>query len=111
MSTPFDEQRDAGLMRVSETPLQQPGQDRIIRRSVVAGPDISGDRRWFADAKTLGRLLEIARSSPMMRVEMSHVGVEVTLYERQDGHRYEVWKLVGCDPRPEPAPPFVTGGR
>jgi hypothetical protein len=73
MSTPFDEQRDAGLMRVSETPLQQPGQDRIIRRSVVAGPDISGDRRWF--------------------------------------DRYEVWKLVGCDPRPEPAPPFVTGGR
>lgn len=92
------------VLRVNKSPMQEPGRDEKLRTATVGGPALEGDRRVFLSADLLGRLLEIARSSPMGRVQVDRAGVQVDLYRRPDGHCYEVWTLIGADPRPEQMP-------
>jgi hypothetical protein len=95
------------VLTVNRSPLQRPGQDTLLRSAVVGGPDKAGDRRVYLSAKLLGTLLEVARASAMQRVVVDRAGVRVDLYADGRGHEYEVWTLVGADPRPEPIPDFV----
>lgn len=92
------------VLAVNGSPLQRPGADALLRTAVVGGPDRAGDRRVYLSSVLLGRLLEVARSSPMGRVQVDRAGVRVDLYRRGDGHEYEVWTLVGADPKPEAVP-------
>lgn len=92
-------------LKVNRSPLQQPGKDTLIRTATVAGPDAGGDRRIFLSADLLGQLLDVARSSLTRRVQVDRAGVRVDLYQRPDGHQYEVWTLIGADPKPEGLPP------
>jgi len=95
------------VLKVNARPLQQPGQDTILRTAVVGGPDKAGDRRVYLSARLLDDLLARARSSPMQRVVVDRAGLRVDLYADARGHEYEVWTLIGADPRPEPVPDFV----
>jgi hypothetical protein len=91
-------------LSVNGSPLQRAGADTLLRTAVVGGPDRPGDRRVYLSSALLGQLLEVARSSPMGRVQVDRAGVRVDLYRRGDGHEYEVWTLVGADPKPEAMP-------
>ena len=90
------------VMKVNERPLQPPGRDTLLRTVVVAGPELAGDRRVFLSVDLLARLLETARSSPVRRVQVDRAGIRVDLYREHGGHQYEVWTLIGADPKPEP---------
>ena len=92
------------VMVVNRSPLQRPGLDTLIRTATTGGPELGGDRRVYLSSQLLGQLLEVARSSSMGRVQVNQAGVRVDLYERPDGHRYEVWTLIGATPEPEPMP-------
>jgi len=101
------------IITVNSRPLQPGTGDTLLRTAVVGGPDKGGDRRMYLSTKLLSHLLEISRSSQMMRVMVDRAGVRVDLYRTPHGHEYEVWTMVGADPRPEPTPAFVsaaTGG-
>lgn len=95
------------VLTVNASPLQRPGADQIVRTAVVGGPNKPGDRRIYLSVATLSQLLDVARSSAMQRVQVDRAGVRVDLYRSDTGHEYEVWSLVGQDPRPETVPDFV----
>ena len=92
------------VMNVNRSPLQTPGKDRLVRTATVGGPGHGGDRRVFLSSDLLGQLLEVSWSSMTRRVQIDRAGLRVDLYEQPNGHRYEVWTLIGADPRPEPLP-------
>lgn len=94
--------------RVNDNPLQLPGTDTCLKSVVIGGPEEPGDRRLFLDVELLGHLMAMARVSGTRRVEVPRVGVRVDLYQQPNGHRYEVWKFIGANPRPEPLPPVVS---
>lgn len=96
------------VMVVNERPLQPPGRDTLERTATVGGPEREGDRRVFLSTRLLGQLLEIARLSPTGRVQVDRAGVRVDLYRSDNGHPYEVWTLIGADPRPEQLPVGFT---
>ena len=91
------------LIESNFNPLQIPGRDRLVSSSTVGGPDMSGDRRVYLSIGMLEELVRIAGQSSMRRAMLVQAGVKVDLYERPDGHRYEVWTLIGRGPMPEPA--------
>ena len=95
------------VLKVNARPLQLPGRDKLLRTSVVGGPETGGDRRMFLSVKLLTELLECARESPVMRAQVNYTGVRVDLYQRPDGHQYEVWTLIGSAPKPERMPGVV----
>lgn len=94
--------------RVNSKPLQRPGADKIVRSTTMLGPDVHGDRSLHLGVETLERLLELARSSPVRQVVIPRCGVQIDLRERPDGHRYEVWRIVGGQPKPEPMSPGMA---
>ena len=95
------------VLKINVSPVQRPGTDRLIRTAVVGGPNKEGDRRVYLSVELLKNLLEIARSSPMRRCEVTRAGVRVDLYLTPNGHQYEVWTLIGANPRPEQVPQFI----
>lgn len=95
------------VMKVNASPLQRPGADKLLRTAVVGGPEKPGDRRIYLSVATLAHLLEVARTSAMQRAIIGHAGVRVDLYATPGGHEYEVWQLVGSQPKPEPVPDLV----
>lgn len=97
------------IISVNENPEQRPGFDRCLRSVVVAGPDVPGDRWAYLSVKLLTECLAIARASATRRARIARVGVRIDLYQRKNGTTYEVWTLVGADPKPEPLPTFLTG--
>lgn len=95
------------ILKVNDRPIQMPGMDQLVRTSVVGGPETSGDRRAFLSAKLLDDLLQRAKTSPTLRVEISRAGVRVDLYKTPSGHQYEVWTLIGANPVPEQLSPAI----
>lgn len=94
-------------LTVNANPLQRPGTDTLLRTSTVGGPDLPGDRRVFLSARLLDDLLQRAKASPTLRVQIDHAGVRVDLYRQPDGHQYEVWTLIGAPPRAESMPAVI----
>ena len=92
---------DKKLIDVNQNPLQTNSQDTLLKSVTVGGPEKEGDRRIYLDKKTLLELVEIAKSSVVQRVQINRAGIQVNLYQRADGHTYEIWKLVGIQPVPE----------
>lgn len=92
------------VLKVNKRPLQPPGRDELLRTAVVAGPEMAGDRRVFLSVDLLTRLLDTARSSATRRVQVDRAGIRVDLYRNASGHQYEVWTLIGADPKPEALP-------
>ena len=93
--------------QVNHSPLQRGNTDTLLRSATLGGPDKPGDRRVYLSSAMLSKLLEIARSSPMGRVQVDGAGVRVDLYEA-GGHQYEVWTLIGGTPKPEPLPDGIA---
>lgn len=89
------------LVSINENPLQTHAQHTVIKKVTLAGPSKEGDRRIYLDKKTLLKLADIASSSLVQRVQINRAGVEVKLFQRPDGHTYEVWTLIGLEPVPE----------
>lgn len=96
------------VLEVNDSPVQRPTRDRLLKSAVVGGPSMPGDRRIYLSRELLGRVLDVARASLMGRALLDHAGVRVDLYERPDGHRYEIWTLIGIGPKPEQVPEFVA---
>jgi hypothetical protein len=94
---------------VNPNPLQRPGRDTLLRRTSIGGLEQPADRWFIADAKTLERLLLLARSSPTGQARIPRCGVQVDLCRRRDGSTYEVWRIIGGEPEPEPLPPGLAG--
>ena len=86
---------------VNRSPLQPGNTDTLLRTATLGGPEKPGDRRVYLSSPMLAKLLDIASSSPMGRVQVDGAGVRVDLYE-SGGHQYEVWTLIGGTPKPEP---------
>lgn len=101
-------ERVTAMPKVNTNPVQRPGGHKLVRSARLGGPAEPGDRRLYLHASHLGRLLDIARSSPTMQVEMRKVGLRVDLYEDEHGHRYEVWAFESVEPRPEQPPDGVA---
>lgn len=95
MSNDADETWRSVRAPVQDVPaLQRPGQSEVLRK--VRFPDDDSrhqDRRVYLDVAQLQKLVDVATSSPMLRVVMH--GVQVELEQRRDasGHVYEVWVL------------------
>lgn len=96
--------------RVNRNPLQAPGQDEKLRRVTVGGPDEPGDRAFYLDTGTLQHLLDVAHSTPTGQVMIPLAGLQVDVCRRRDGSIYEVWRVVGADPRPVPLLPLLRSG-
>lgn len=95
-------------IQVNYSPLQRPGQDRLVRTAVAGGPEHPGDRRMFLSARLLRELLVLAEASPTQRVQVDRAGVRIDLHETARGHAYEVWTFIGGDARPEPMPEVIS---
>lgn len=107
MSTDYNPLDPGNALEVNERPLQSPGLDRRLRTATVAGPEVGGDRRFYLSATLLEMLLDVARSSPTQRVRVDRVGLRVDLHVDGRGHQYEVWTLIGADPKPEELPEAI----
>ena len=83
---------------------QRAGKDTLLGEQTIYGPLSTQDVRMYLDRKTLERLLDVATSSLMGRVELTGVGARVKMWEHKDGHRYTTWELVSHAPQPEKAP-------
>lgn len=94
------------MPRVNANPLQRPGHT-LLRSSRVGGPTERGDRRMYLHSSMLGKLLEVARSSPTSQVQLNSVGILVELYQEPNGHTYEVWTFESNPPRPEQLPASI----
>jgi len=92
------------VMKVNERPMQLPGRDELLRTATVGGPEKAGDRRIFLSKGMLSNLMEVAQSSPTGRVQVDRAGVRVDLHVDGNGHQYEVWTLIGANPKPEQLP-------
>lgn len=95
------------MPHVQANPVQRPG-NKLLRRSRVGGPTEPGDRRMYLHSGMLGKLLEIARSSPTSQVQLNSIGIVVELYEDPNGHTYEVWSFESHPPRPEQLPSSIA---
>ena len=92
---------------VNKSPLQRGNTDTLLRSATLGGPEKPGDRRVYLSSTMLSKLLDIARSSPMGRVQVDGAGVRVDLYEG-GGHQYEVWTLIGGTPKPKQLPEGIA---
>ena len=90
-----------GLLEVNNRPLQTSTTDKLLKTVLVGGPEKEGDRRMYLDRKTIAQLQEIAQGSIVQRAQVNRCGIQVSLYQRPDGHQYEVWTIVGLKPVPE----------
>lgn len=97
------------VLQVNALPIQRLGTDRLLSTATVGGPEMAGDRRVYLSTHLLEKCLAVSRSSPTGRVLLDHAGVRVDLYQRRDGHTYEVWTLIGVGPKPEPMPDWAKG--
>ena len=90
-----------GLIEINNRPLQTSTTDKLLKTVVVGGPSKEGDRRMYLDRPTIAVLNEIAQSSIVQRAQINRCGMQVCLYQRPDGHQYEVWTIIGLKPVPE----------
>lgn len=105
----FTEVIDAGAsLEINRSPIQRPGYDPIVHTVTLGGPDDPKDRSMYISIKMLTKMLDVARSTPMRRAQMARVGIRVDIYQKPNGHRYEVWSIIGVL-RPEPTPTFLGG--
>lgn len=79
--------------------LHRPGQAATIRK--VRFPDDVRDRRLHLDLAALRGLVELAESSPLQRVVLHGVQVEVEVRRDSSGHTWENWALVAREVVPE----------
>ena len=105
--TPFHEAAtpilDGGLY-TEDRPLQIGGQDTILRRYSLGGPDSLRDTRCYLDLADLEYLVRVARASPTKRVVLPCAGLLWELRQSRDGHQYEIFKITSREPQPERAP-------
>ncbi len=94
---------DAGLY-VEDRPLQIGGQDKILRRYSLGGPDSMRDTRCYLDLADLEYLCRVARASSTKRVVLPCAGLLWELRQSRDGHQYEIFKITSREPQPERAP-------
>ena len=89
---------------VNANPIQRAGKHKLLRETITPEEATGGDRSLFLDHKTLAKLLDIARSSELGRVELRCVRLKVQLWQRPGGTTYETWQLLAAQPRPERSP-------
>lgn len=92
------------ITRTEDRPLQLPGRDRIVRESVLGGPDAAVDARLILSRADLASLLAVAESSLTGRVVLNRPGLRVRLYQSPAGHTYEVWTILASEAVPETSP-------
>jgi hypothetical protein len=87
-------------LKIKRNPIQRPGVDRCLRQTTFGGPDAGRDVRLYLDKAGLRELLEIASKSNIGTAVINMAGLEISVYESQGGHTYEVWRIIGLQPKP-----------
>jgi len=87
-------------LKINRNPIQRPGVDHCLRTTVFGGPDASRDVRLYLDKASLRHMLEIASKSSLEMAVINMAGLEISVYQAESGHTYEVWKIVGLAPKP-----------
>ena len=92
-------------VEIDNLPLQRPDRDELVQSVRVAGPLSGLDTRMYLDVAILEAFLDVAHASPVGRVQLGLIGLEVETYRKRkrDGsyHQYQVWKLTAGQLRPE----------
>lgn len=97
MSNPLDPKFQ---LKIKDNPLQRPHQDELLRETVFGGPEAGRDVRLYVDVKTLTHLLDVARSAASQTAFIGRAGICIQVYRANNGHCYEVWRVVGDKPEP-----------
>ncbi len=84
--------------------IQLPGRPRRVDHFEIGGPEDPADRRLQLNTETLKHLLKIAEASEVGVVVMHHAGLEVSVWQDDNGHRYEQVTIIGSDPEPRRVP-------
>lgn len=94
-------------VRRIDTPIQISGKDEILREWEFGGPYCNRDVRLILDVETLGKLLDIAKSSNSRRCIIPKAGFRVKLRRAPSGHCYETLHVSGDQPLPESLPTSI----
>ena len=97
MSNPLDPRNQ---LKITTNPIQQAGQDELLRRTIFGGPETNRDVRLYLDVKTLSHLLEVARQAASQTAVINRAGLCIQVYKADNGHCYEVWRIIGDKPEP-----------
>ena len=82
--------------------------DTLIAEKEVAGPHSGSYVFQYMAVESLETLSNIARTSPVQRVQLDNVGLHIRRYQSPEGHVYEVWCLVTGQAKPERLPFIET---
>ena len=97
MSNPLDPKYQLNIKR---NPIQQAGQDELLRETVFGGPETGRDVRLYLDVKSLEHLLGVARAAASQTCMGGRAGLCIQVYKSDSGHVYEVWRVIGDAPKP-----------
>jgi len=97
MSNPLDPKYQ---LKVNHNPLQRANQHELVRETVFGGPEAGRDVRFYVDVKTLSHLLEVARMAASRTAFVGRAGLCIQVYKDENGHHYEVWRVIGDKPEP-----------
>ncbi len=78
--------------------------DVLINEKQVAAHNSGVDVRMYMDAESLEKLLVIAKSSGVQRVQLDNVGLHIKRYRSPEGHVYECWSILSGNPKAERVP-------
>ena len=87
-------------LKIKRNPIQRPGVDRCLRQTTFGGPEAGRDVRLYLDKAGLRELLEIASKSNTGTAVISMAGLEISVHQADSGHTYEVWRIIGLQPKP-----------
>lgn len=90
-------------------PLQQAGQDEILRHYTLGGPETDRDVRMYLELADLEHLVKIARAAVTRRAVLPKAGITVVVRRSRDGHIYETMHLTSLQPVPEGVPTSLSG--
>lgn len=90
------------LIHESFSPLQSTdhGDDRKVYTATYGGPDAPIDARMIITGAMLETLGDVARASHLGNVTLPCPGLQIDVYQRPDGHQYEIWKFISRNPIP-----------
>lgn len=88
-------------MSESNSPLQlDSGDHRRVHTITYGGPSAGLDTRMFVTGDMLADLKKVVDQSLVGMATLPCVGLQIDIYEKPDGSKYEVWQFISRPPVP-----------